>query len=123
MGQAAGQRLRGIIPSGLMEAARWTSWGGGVIEVAKVGKEKLQLIGATALLIASKYEENYPPEIAEICYFSGATIGNFRRVLNIYRWRGFGGLITRGRVVDAWQPWLQLGTPLASAVPALGTLC
>ena len=93
------------------------------VEVAKVGKEKLQLIGATALLIASKYEENYPPEIAEICYFSGATIGNFRRVLNIYRWRGFGGLITRGRVVDAWQPWLQLGTPLAPAVPSLGTLC
>ena len=41
------------------------------VEVNNVGKEKLQLTGATALLIAAKYEETYPPEIAEICYLSG----------------------------------------------------
>ena len=41
------------------------------VEVMNVGKEKLQLAGATALLIAAKYEETYPPEVAEICYLSG----------------------------------------------------
>ena len=40
-------------------------------EVNNVGKEKLQLTGATSLHIAAKYEETYPPEIAEICYLSG----------------------------------------------------
>ena len=41
------------------------------VELKNVGKEKLQLAGATALLIAAKYEETYPPEIAEICHLSG----------------------------------------------------
>ena len=41
------------------------------VEVNNVGKEKLQLTGATGLLIAAKYEETYPPEIAELCYLSG----------------------------------------------------
>jgi len=44
------------------------------VEVMNVGKEKLQLIGAAALLIAAKYEETYPPEIAEICYLSGGGV-------------------------------------------------
>lgn len=43
-------------------------------EVNNVGKEKLQLTGATSLLIAAKYEETYPPEIAEICYLSGGGV-------------------------------------------------
>jgi len=43
-------------------------------EVNNVGKEKLQLTGATALLIAAKYEETYPPEVAEICYLSGGGV-------------------------------------------------
>ena len=41
------------------------------VEVGRVEKEILQLSGATALLIASKYEETYPPEVAEICYLAG----------------------------------------------------
>jgi len=44
------------------------------VELNNVGKEKLQLTGATALLIAAKYEETYPPEIAEICYLSGGGV-------------------------------------------------
>jgi len=44
------------------------------VEVMNVGKEKLQLAGATALLIAAKYEETYPPEVAEICYLSGGGV-------------------------------------------------
>ena len=41
------------------------------VEVGRVEKEILQLSGATALLIASKYEETYPPEVAEICHLAG----------------------------------------------------
>jgi len=44
------------------------------VELNNMGKEKLQLTGATALLIAAKYEETYPPEIAEICYLSGGGV-------------------------------------------------
>jgi len=43
-------------------------------EVNNVGKEKLQLTGATALLVAAKYEETFPPEIAEICFLSGGGV-------------------------------------------------
>jgi len=44
------------------------------VEVNNVGKEKLQLTGATALHIAAKYEETYPPEVAEMCYLSGGGV-------------------------------------------------
>ena len=50
------------------------------VEVNSVGKEKLQLTGATALLIAAKYEETYPPEIAEICYLSGALVKRIQTI-------------------------------------------
>ena len=36
------------------------------LEKAKVSKSRLQLVGVTALLIASKYEEIYPPELTDI---------------------------------------------------------
>jgi hypothetical protein len=35
---------------------------------AEVKKPKLQLVGVTALLIASKYEEIYPPELRDLVY-------------------------------------------------------
>ena len=35
-----------------------------------VAKDKLQLVGGTALLIASKFEEIYPPEIEDFVYAS-----------------------------------------------------
>jgi len=38
-------------------------------EVA-VPKEKLQLVGVTAMFVASKYEEMYAPEIADFCYIT-----------------------------------------------------
>jgi len=44
------------------------------VEVGRVEKEILQLSGATALLIASKYEETYPPEVAEICHLAGGAV-------------------------------------------------
>ena len=34
----------------------------------KVSRPKLQLVGVTALLIASKYEEIYPPELRDLVY-------------------------------------------------------
>ena len=35
---------------------------------AEVTRPKLQLVGVTALLIASKYEEIYPPELRDLVY-------------------------------------------------------
>ena len=36
----------------------------------QVPRKQLQLVGATALLIASKYEDVYPPEISQLVYIS-----------------------------------------------------
>ena len=45
-------------------------------ELPAVTKDKLQLIAATALLVAAKYEETYPPEISELSHFAaGAAPG------------------------------------------------
>jgi hypothetical protein len=38
------------------------------LAMAEVKKLKLQLVGVTALLIASKYEEIYPPELRDLVY-------------------------------------------------------
>jgi hypothetical protein len=36
----------------------------------EVGRDKLQLVGIAALLVASKYEEIYPPPVADFVFFS-----------------------------------------------------
>ena len=38
------------------------------LEKAKISRQKLQLVGVAAMLIAAKYEEIYPPEIKEFEY-------------------------------------------------------
>ena len=38
------------------------------LERTEVSRPKLQLVGVTALLIASKYEEIYPPELRDLVY-------------------------------------------------------
>jgi G2/mitotic-specific cyclin-B, other len=40
------------------------------LEEAKVSKSRLQLVGVTALLIASKYEEIYPPELKDFVFIT-----------------------------------------------------
>lgn len=40
------------------------------LEKQKVGKSRLQLVGVTALLIACKYEEIYPPEMKDFVYIT-----------------------------------------------------
>jgi len=39
-------------------------------EIVNVPRAKLQLVGVTALLIACKYEEIYPPEVRKNCVLS-----------------------------------------------------
>ena len=63
-----------------------------------MGKEKLQLTGATALLIAAKYEETYPPEIAEICYLSGALVDCIRNI-----GKKSGAIYVESQVVGFWK--------------------
>ncbi|XP_010013140.1 PREDICTED: G2/mitotic-specific cyclin-B1-like [Nestor notabilis] len=41
-----------------------------------VSKEMLQLVGVTAMLIASKYEEMHPPRVADFVYITGGTYTN-----------------------------------------------
>ena len=38
------------------------------LERAEVSRPRLQLVGVTALLLASKYEEIYPPELRDLVY-------------------------------------------------------
>merc|ERR1719491_1265825 len=38
------------------------------LERQEVSRPKLQLVGVTALLIGSKYEEIYPPELRDLVY-------------------------------------------------------
>jgi len=40
------------------------------LEVQTVERSKLQLVGVTALLVASKYEEIYPPELRDLVYIT-----------------------------------------------------
>ena len=40
------------------------------LEIQEVPRNKLQLVGVTALLLASKYEEIYPPEIRDLVYIT-----------------------------------------------------
>lgn len=40
------------------------------LEAVQVSKSRLQLVGVTALLIASKYEEIYPPELKDFVFLS-----------------------------------------------------
>ena len=38
------------------------------LEKAEVSRQKLQLVGITAMFIASKYEEIYPPDLRDFVY-------------------------------------------------------
>jgi len=40
------------------------------LEVQEVKRDKLQLVGVTAMLIACKYEEIYPPEVKDFVYIT-----------------------------------------------------
>jgi cyclin B len=40
------------------------------LESTPIARNKLQLAGVSALLVASKYEEIYPPEIADLVYMT-----------------------------------------------------
>lgn len=46
------------------------------IEIEKVKRDKLQLVGVTAMLIACKYEEIYPPEVKDFVYITDNAYSN-----------------------------------------------
>lgn len=43
------------------------------LQAQEVAKSKLQLVGVTAMLIASKYEEMYAPEVRDFVYITDNT--------------------------------------------------
>lgn len=58
-----------------------------------VPKKQLQLVGVTAMFIASKYEEMYPPEIADFAFVTDRayTTGQIREMeMKILRVLNFG---------------------------------
>ncbi len=44
-----------------------------MLQAEKVEKSKLQLVGVTAMLIASKYEEMYAPEVRDFVFITDDT--------------------------------------------------
>ena len=46
------------------------------LEIQIIKKDKLQLIGTTALFIASKYEELHPPELNDLVYITAKSFSN-----------------------------------------------
>mmetsp|Transcript_29391 Transcript_29391/g.35788 ORF Transcript_29391/g.35788 Transcript_29391/m.35788 type:complete len:390 (+) Transcript_29391:243-1412(+) len=46
------------------------------LQVREVSRPKLQLVGVTCLLIASKYEEIYPPELRDLVYICDRAYSN-----------------------------------------------
>ena len=44
-----------------------------ILQVAQTTKDDLQLVGVTAMFIASKFEEIYPPSVSEFAYITADT--------------------------------------------------
>ena len=43
------------------------------LSLVDVKRNRLQLVGVTAMLVASKYEEIYAPQVEEFCYITDNT--------------------------------------------------
>ena len=52
------------------------------LNVKKIQRPKLQLVGVSALLCASKYEEIYPPDLRELVYIADKAY-NKREILTM----------------------------------------
>lgn len=68
----------------------------------EVSRPKLQLVGVTALLIASKYEEIYPPELRDLVYICD---------------RAYSKLEVRSRIVPFPLPRASWGSHLLAFLP------
>ena len=53
-----------------------------------VQRTKLQLVGAACMFIAAKYEEIYPPDVAEFVYITDDTY-NKRQVFHVLNFNYF----------------------------------
>ena len=56
-----------LVPETLYLTVNLIDW---FLEKEQVERSKLQLIGVTAMLIASKYEEIYAPEVKDLVYIT-----------------------------------------------------
>lgn len=56
------------------------------LSLKRINRSHLQLVGVTAMLIASKYEDMYPPEVADFVYISDNAF-TARDILNMERVR------------------------------------
>ncbi|CAI5463879.1 unnamed protein product [Closterium sp. Yama58-4] len=62
---------------------------------AQVTKNHLQLLGIAAMLIASKYEEIYAPQVDEFCYITDNTYRRHEKPLNRYFYIPFSSFHSR----------------------------
>ncbi|XP_049573153.1 G2/mitotic-specific cyclin-B2 isoform X2 [Syngnathus scovelli] len=46
------------------------------LQIQPVSRRKLQLVGVTAMLVASKYEESYPPLVGDFAYITDSAFTN-----------------------------------------------
>ena len=74
------------------------------LSLVDVKRNRLQLVGVTAMLVASKYEEIYAPQVEEFCYITDNTYTREQA-------RG------RGLAVARCSPWPRVGCSRA-ALPA-----
>lgn len=73
------------------------------LATTEVTRPKLQLVGVTALLIASKYEEIYPPELRDLVYICDRAYSkNEVRVIHVYRTFLFSFLCASYSLVNLW---------------------
>lgn len=56
-----------LVPETLYLTVNLIDW---YLSQVSVNREKLQLVGVTAMLIASKYEEIYAPEVQDFVYIT-----------------------------------------------------
>lgn len=70
----------------------------------EVSRPKLQLVGVTALLIASKYEEIYPPELRDLVYICDRAYSKLE-VSSVFG-REWGGILPKSRPYCTSTPFL-----------------
>ena len=75
-----------------------------------VSRSKLQLLGATCMYLAAKFEEIYPPEIAEFVYVTDDTytkrqVSASSLICTLVGYPGGGGMLMSHICVRRWSRW------------------
>jgi cyclin B len=78
------------------------------LEDNRVRRSKLQLVGVAALLVASKYEEIYPPELRDLVYITDRAY-NKQEILEV-TWTSLPALTHTQTSLTSYPPYPPLNT-------------